>query len=96
MMQSKDGDFEMSIDVEEVFKALADTKYKWRTPRGVAEQLNIPEEEVLRVIMNDMEKIVQSSVPSTDGSPLFTTREHFLKTSSTFDKIIGAFKGRIR
>jgi hypothetical protein len=83
------------IDVDKVFEALADERYKWRSPKGVADQCGLVEEDVLRVIANNKERIVQSSLPSTDGSPLFTTRKHFLKKSSPFEKIVGAFKGRI-
>ena len=81
---------------QKILAALEDNRYKWRTPKGVAAQVGTSEEEVLLMIVNDTDKIVQSSVPSTDGSPLFTTRDHFHETSSPFDKIVGAFKGRIR
>lgn len=81
---------------EKVIKALEDKKYKWRTPKGIAKQVGVPEEKVLFVIGQNTDKIIQSNVPSVDGSPLFTTRVHFQATSSPFEKIIGAFKGRLR
>ena len=81
---------------QKIFKALEDKKYKWRTPKGVAKQAGVSEKEVLFVIGNNSDNVVQSSVPSTDGSPLFTTRNHFHEMSSPFEKIVGAFKGRIR
>ena len=84
-------------DIERlILNALADTRYKWRTPNGVASQVGVPEHEVLQVIADNTDRIVQSSIPSTDGSPLFTTREHFHQMSSPLEKIVGAFKGRIR
>lgn len=84
-------------DIERlILDALADTRYKWRTPNGVASQVGVPEHEVLQVIADNTDRIVQSSIPSTDGSPLFTTREHFHQMSSPLEKIVGAFKGRIR
>lgn len=79
-----------------ILEALADGRYKWRTPQGIATQVGIPEYEVLQVIANNNDRIIQSNIPSTDGSPLFTTREHFHEMSSPFEKIVGAFKGRIR
>lgn len=84
-------------DIEKlIFEALTDSRYKWRTPQGVASQVGVQEHEVLQVIANNSDRIVQSSIPSTDGSPLFTTREHFHEMSSPLEKIVGAFKGRIR
>lgn len=90
------GDLKMSDKIDKmILEALADKRYKWRSPRGVADQLNVPEVEVRLVIANNKESVVQSSVDSTNGSPLYTTREHFLEMSSPFEKIVGAFKGRI-
>lgn len=81
---------------QKVFEALEDDRYEWRTPKGIAKQAGISEEEVLLVLDDDTASIVQSSVPSTKGTPLFTTKRHFQVKSSAFDKILGAFKGRIR
>jgi hypothetical protein len=81
---------------QKIVVALEDKRYKWRTPKGIAKQVGVSEEEVLFTIVNNVDNIVQSSVPSTDGSPLFTTREHFHEMSSAYEKIVGAFKGRLR
>lgn len=87
----------VSLETEKsVLEALADNKYKWRTPRGVAEQLGINEEEILQVIRNNESVIAQSSTPSSEGSPLYTTRTNLHQTSSSFEKIVAAFKGRAR
>lgn len=84
-------------DIEQlILDALADNRYKWRTLHGLAAQVGVPENEVLQVITNNSDRIVQSSIPSTEGSTLFTTREHFHQMSSPLEKIVGAFKGRIR
>ena len=78
-----------------VIQALEDDRFKWRTTKGIASQVGISQEDVLSVLDNSAD-IVQSSVPSSDGSPLFTTRNHFQAKCSLFHKILGAFKGRIR
>lgn len=86
-----------NINIEQqILEALEDSRYKWRTLQGIASQVGVQEPEVLQVISNNSDRIVQSSIPSTDGSPLFTTRQHFREMSSPFEKIVGAFKGRIR
>jgi len=81
---------------QKVFEALEDERYEWRTLKGIAKQAGISEEEVLSVLGSSADSIVQSSVPSIKGAPLFTTRRHLQAKSGAFDKILGAFKGRIR
>lgn len=82
--------------IQKIFEALEDDRYEWRTSKGIAKQTGISEEEVLLVLDNSTDSIVQSSVPSIKGAPLYTTKRHFQAKSSAFDKIQGAFKGRIR
>ena len=85
------------LDLEQlILEALADRRYKWRTSQGVAAQVGVSENDVIQVIANNSDKIAQSSIPSTQGAPLFTTREHFHEMSSPIEKIVGAFKGRVR
>ena len=88
----------MSDDIVKlkVFEALEDDKYEWRTPNGIAKQVGISAEEVMSVLVSNADSIVQSSVPSVKGAPLFTTKHHFHLKSSALDKMLGAFKGRIR
>jgi hypothetical protein len=81
---------------EKVFEALEDEKYEWRTLQGIAKHAGVSEEKVLSILYNNTDRIVQSSVPSTKGAPLFTTKHHFHAKSSALDKMLGAFKGRIR
>lgn len=81
---------------QQVLGALADSRFTWRTVHGVAKQTGLPEATVFKVISDNTDDIVQSSVPSTSGSILFTTREHFNEKGTVAEKIIGAFKGRVR
>jgi hypothetical protein len=81
---------------EKIFEALEDERYEWRSLKGISKQVGVSEEDVLSVIKENADFIVQSSVPSVDGDPLFTTKRHFHAKSSALDKILGAFKGRIR
>jgi hypothetical protein len=86
----------MSDVDQKVLDALSDQNFKWRTVSGVAEQVGVREEDVLDVISRHPDEVVQASVPSRDGERLFTTRQHFRETGSTFGKMIGAFKSRVR
>ena len=79
----------------EILKALEDNRFKWRTVAGVVQQLDVSDADVLEVIADNQDTIVQSSIPSTKGDQLYTTRPHFHETSSALDKLRGAFKGRL-
>lgn len=82
--------------IEQVMKSLADDRYKWRTVRGVAKQVNAPEDMVRHVLKVKEADIVQSSVPSTKGEDLFTLRETFSANTSLGSRFLGALKGRAR
>ncbi len=79
-----------------VVEALESDRYKWRTVKGIAKEIGVNEEQVIAVIEQNIDDIVQSSVSSNNGEDLYTTRDHFREYSSAFDKVIGAFKGRLR
>ncbi|CAN1562991.1 hypothetical protein MCEMSE15_02768 [Fimbriimonadaceae bacterium] len=83
-------------DIEQrVLDALGDARFRWRTVGGVASQLNVPEQKVREVISERTDQVLRSSVLSTDGSELYTTRSHFIETSTAYEKLIGAFKGKL-
>lgn len=77
-----------------VIAAFENPKFKWRTVHGVARDSGVPDEQVREIIERTQGLIVQSSVPSNDGLPLFTTRRHLRKYGTTFERLMGAFKNR--
>lgn len=77
-----------------VIQVLENPKYKWRTVRGIARESEMPESKVEEILERTKGLIVQSSVPSTDGSPLFTTRRHLRQHGTAFARLVGAFKNR--
>lgn len=78
-----------------VLKALANENFKWRTVEGVAEETGLSANLVLEIISSNKEKIAKSSIPTEDYKDLYTTREHFLKKASYYEKLTGAFKNRL-
>jgi hypothetical protein len=81
-------------NVQLVLKALENPKYKWRTIGGVSQETGLSADQVLEVLGSPSDKIVKSSIPSPEGKSLFTTREHFRKSASTFEKVLSAIKNR--
>ena len=67
--------------------ALENDKYKWRTVRGVAKELNANAQEIMSLISKHLDEVIKSAVPAETGEDLFTTRRHYRRKASPFDKI---------
>ena len=77
-----------------VLKSLESPKFKWRTLRGVAQETGLDIATVEAVISQKRDKIVRSSSYSTTGQELYTTRNHFNRTATPMEKLIGALRNR--
>jgi hypothetical protein len=83
-----------SEEVQAVLHALENPKYKWRTISGIAKEVGLSLETVHEVIAENKDQIVRSSVPSADGEALYTTRDHYRRSASITDKLLGMLKNR--
>lgn len=79
----------------EIKKSLEDSRYKWRTPRGVAKETGLSIEEVKKAFNIHSDVVIKSSIPSNTGEELYTTREHFRKLQSPFVKITSSLFTRV-
>jgi predicted component of viral defense system (DUF524 family) len=73
---------------EDVRKALENGKYRWRTVRGVAKELNTTDLEIIELIQQHADEVIKSSIPAETGEDLFTTRKHYRANASSYAKII--------
>ena len=80
-------------EVKAVLEVLGNEKYKWRTIDGVSQETALPAEKVIDVLRSS-DEIVKSSIPSPDGRSLYTTREHFRKSASAFERVLSVIKNR--
>ena len=80
--------------VAAVLNALAKPQFKWRTIAGVAKETGLANELVMQALGEATDRIVRSSVPSSDGQDLYTTREHFRNKASFGERLLGAIKNR--
>jgi hypothetical protein len=80
---------------EDVLNSLENPKYKWRTLRGVAEQLNSSQEEILKILNEHEDEIIKSSIPAGTGEDLYTTRRHYRRMTPVFDKILSSVTGTV-
>lgn len=72
---------------EEAQKVLEDPRYKWRTIRGIANQLKTEKDIVYKLLLDHSDEVVKSSVPAETGEDLYTTRKHYREEASILDKI---------
>ena len=80
---------------DEVKKSLEDSRYQWRTIRGVAQETNLTHEQVQQIIKTHAQEVIKSSVAADSGEELFTTREHFRQKQSAFVKITSSLTSRV-
>ena len=78
-----------------VLAALENPKYRWRTVRNVAKEVGILPGTVLDVMARNSAIVIKSKVPSASGDDLYTTRDHYLRTATVFEKLSAAFKNRL-
>jgi hypothetical protein len=71
---------------DDVKKSLEDSRYKWRTVRGVAKETGSSPEEIQKILVQHPDVVVKSSIPADSGEELFTTREHFRRMQSPLIK----------
>jgi hypothetical protein len=81
-------------EVQALLEAMNKPEYPWRTIPGLCRDTGLNREEVLEVISSHPE-VVQSTRSSTLGEPLYTTRDHFERSSSATDRLLGALRNRL-
>jgi hypothetical protein len=80
--------------VHVVVGALENPNYKWRTIDGLVKETGIDESTVRRVIVKLGEQVVRSSVSSTSGEDLFTTRQHHRQKESVLSRLGAVLRNR--
>ncbi len=84
----------MSSNEEKINKAFENSKYEWRTIRGVSKETGLNQEVVKRYVTSHCEQMVKSSARNEKGERLYTTRAHYRGTASVFARISSALKNR--
>lgn len=92
--KTKDG----KISTEDpVIGALNNSKYRWRTIKGIANETTLPPSTVHDRLQSLQKagKIVKASVPNKNGEQLFTTVSHYEKSTPITTRVKSAFSGKI-
>jgi hypothetical protein len=82
-------------EIGAVILAFQNSNYLWRTVRGVARDTGLSIGTVLWVIHDYNETFIEASRLSVSGEKLYTTREHYKKQASVWQKLLGALRNRV-
>jgi len=83
--QLSDQELQASLDDALVFKALEDPQWDWRSVDGLAQEVGLPEDVVLRIIESAPDRVLRSRTPDKRGRALYTTRSHYRERRSFLD-----------
>lgn len=79
-----------------LINALEKKEFKWRTVEGLAKELGVSPGDVLTELqaLIDQGVVIRSTVPTTSGEELFTTRRHYAEFASPTERLVAAFRNR--
>ncbi|HEX4961972.1 MAG TPA: hypothetical protein VF173_14115 [Thermoanaerobaculia bacterium] len=77
-----------------IIAAINDSKYKWRTPKGIAQSTGIELEEVMRHLDTSGE-IIQARNNNAKGEPLFTTTEKYKENTGLASRVLSAITNKV-
>lgn len=86
---------EVCMDIEPLQNAFKNSKYRWRTIRGIAKETHLSEEVIKAYILLHRDRIIKAKRKNVNGEDLYTTRELFRKHATLAERVIAAFKSRI-
>jgi hypothetical protein len=70
----------------QIFEALEDPQWQWRSIGALSRVSGLPESEVRSVLYKYPSLVRKSSVPSADGQDLFTLQQRYYENKNPFDK----------
>lgn len=70
-------------------EAIRTSKYKWRTARGIAKELQVREADVFQELRSS-DFFVKAKKPNARGEPLFTTSLRYRNETSLIERLLGA------
>lgn len=86
----------MSDEWEKIKQALENQQYKWRTPEGIAKETGYDFTTVVSSLSTHSDLVIKSTIPSTTGQELFTTRDHYREKSTLWDRFESAITNKVQ
>ena len=86
----------MSDEWEKIKRALENQNYKWRTLEGIAKDTGVSIPTVVSSLSYHGDLVIRSTIPSTTGQDLYTTRNHYLEKSTLWDRFESAVTNKVQ
>lgn len=79
---------------ELIIKAISTSKYRWRTPRGIAKDSGVPDPQVIE-ILEGSELFIRARKDNDRGEPLYTTKEKYKSDSTLGQRLLAAITNKV-
>ncbi len=73
---------------ENLFHALENEKWEWRTIDALVGESGMPEKDVHRTLEKYKKIIMKSSIPDKNGNELYTLRSRYIQRKSSLKKAL--------
>ena len=77
-----------------IIAAIKDSRYKWRTPKGISHATGVDLDEVTRYL-DASEEIIQAQNNNSKGEPLFTTIEKYKENTGLASRVLSAITNKV-
>ena len=74
---------------KKIANAIAGSRYKWRTVKGISSEIGAAEIKVFETLENS-NNFIRANRPNERGDALYTTAERYRKETSLMNRLLGA------
>jgi hypothetical protein len=86
----------MSDEWEKIRQALENPQYKWRTLEGITKGTGYDFTTVVSSLSAHSDLVIKSTIPSTTGQELYTTRDHYLQKSTLWERFESVITNKVQ
>jgi hypothetical protein len=79
---------------DRIIQAIAASKYRWRTPRGIAKESGVPLPQVMETLERS-DAFIRSRKGNDRGEPLYSTKTKYREETSFGERVLTALTNRI-
>jgi hypothetical protein len=77
-----------------IVQAITSSKFRWRTPRGIAKDSGVPLPQVIEVLERS-DAFIRARKSNDRGEPLYSTKEKYKTESTLTQRVLAALTNKI-
>lgn len=82
------------VDIKRIENAINTSRYRWRTPKGISEELGIPKKDIL-ILLEYSPQFMRARDSNGRGEPLFTTKDHYQSSLTLTERMLAALTNNL-